>query len=58
MKKKRYSLHFFQVGTPEQSNAIVKQLARGAIHKVLDQHGVISTNLDEVLDKYINVDGR
>ncbi|WP_156995863.1 hypothetical protein [Paenibacillus stellifer] len=58
MKKKQFNLHFVQVGTQEQSNAIVKQLARGAIHKVLDQHGVISPNLDEVLDKYIIGDVR
>lgn len=55
MKKKPYTLHFVNVGTPRQSEDIVKHLVRVEIQKVMRQHGVIATNLDEVLDKYITV---
>lgn len=53
MKKKRFIIEYIPVGTPEKSAAIVKQLARGTVQKVLNQHGATSPNLNEVLDKYI-----
>ncbi|WP_238652335.1 hypothetical protein [Paenibacillus piscarius] len=53
MVKKRFKIEFISVAMPDQSEAIVKQLVRLEMHKLMHQHGVISTNLDEVMDKYI-----
>ncbi|ASA21280.1 hypothetical protein [Paenibacillus donghaensis] len=56
MKKKQFNLNFIRVGTPEQSAIIVKHLVRKELQKMFQQHGVIATNLDEVLDKYITAE--
>lgn len=50
-KKKRYTLNFILV--EDRSVEILRSLAREAINKVLAKHGVVSHNLEEVLDKYI-----
>ncbi|MED5015959.1 hypothetical protein P9847_01425 [Paenibacillus chibensis] len=55
-RKKAYTLHFVRSEDPVQSNAIIKSLAKQAIQKVLDKHGAVAHNLDEVLDKYIGLD--
>ncbi|MFF2907666.1 hypothetical protein [Paenibacillus sp. NPDC057934] len=53
MKKKQFTIEYIPANNPEQSATIVKHLAQGAVQKVLNQHGVIAANLDELLDKYI-----
>ncbi|WP_019913201.1 hypothetical protein [Paenibacillus sp. HW567] len=54
--KKRFKVEFVNVATPEQSAAIVKNLVRDEMMKVYRKHGVIATNLDEVLYKHINAE--
>ncbi|WP_211746362.1 hypothetical protein [Paenibacillus sp. Marseille-Q4541] len=53
-RKKSYSLHFVGCGNPEQVNSVIKGLVKESIQKVLDKHGAIAYNLDEVLDEYIS----
>lgn len=51
MKKKSYRLHFVRV--EDRSAEIITALAKREIEKVLDKHGAVSYNLDEILSKYI-----
>lgn len=53
-KKKSYTIEYICVGTPEQSDRILRQIAKCTLQKVLKKHGAIAHNLDEVLEKYIN----
>ncbi|MGN7359960.1 hypothetical protein ACTHPM_21625 [Paenibacillus sp. SAFN-054] len=53
-KTKAYTLHFVRSEDTVQSDAIIKSLAKQAIQKVLDKHGAVAYNLDEILDKYIS----
>lgn len=50
-KKKSFNLHFIRVGN--RSEEIIRTLAKREIEKVLDKHGAVSDNLDEILSKYI-----
>ncbi|MNP71525.1 hypothetical protein D3C76_1679220 [compost metagenome] len=54
MKKKPYTIKYICTGTPEESDRILRQIAKCTIKKVLDKHGAVAHNLDEVLEKYIN----
>lgn len=51
-KKKAYSLRFVLV--EDRSVEIARSLAKREIEKVLEKHGVVSYNLDEVLSKYVS----
>lgn len=51
IKKKSYSLRFVRV--EDRSDEIIKTLAKNEMKKVLERHGAVSYNLDEVLSKYI-----
>lgn len=53
MKKKKFSITYERVTTDEQAAEVIKSFVRRAIQKVLDKHGVVAPNLEEVLDKYI-----
>lgn len=55
-RKKTYSLNFVRVGTQEQSDEIIRSLAKSQIEKVLEKHGAVSYDLDKVLNKYISED--
>lgn len=55
-KKKSYNITFIQVG--DRSDEIVKALAKREIEKVLEKHGAVSYNLDEILCKYISEEMR
>ncbi|WP_160045703.1 hypothetical protein [Paenibacillus sp. USDA918EY] len=54
MKRKlKFNIHYERAGTDEQAAAIIKSIAKRAIQEVLNKHGAVAHNLDEVLDKYI-----
>lgn len=53
IRRKAYELQFIRVGTEEQSKAIIKRIVKQAVQEVLNKHGAVCHNLDEVLDKYI-----
>ncbi|OXM82496.1 hypothetical protein CF651_30620 [Paenibacillus rigui] len=55
-KKKPYKLNFICV--EDRSDEIIRSLARTAIKKVLEKHGAVAYNLDEVLSKYISEEMR
>ncbi|MGG4090622.1 hypothetical protein [Paenibacillus lautus] len=55
---KTFNIKFVQVGDDEQAAAIVRKIVKSEIKKVLDSHGAVSYNLDEVLSKYITGDMR
>lgn len=57
-KKKPYTIKYICTGTPEESDRILRQFARDVIQKVLDKHGAVAYNLDEVLNKYISEEMR
>ncbi len=54
IRKNSFSIEYICEGTPEQSDRILRQFAKCIIQKVLDKHGAVAHNLDEVLEKYIN----
>jgi hypothetical protein len=51
-KKKTYCIEYIQVG--DRSDEIVRAIVKKEIEKVLEKHGAVSYNLDEVLSKYIS----
>lgn len=53
VKQKDFKIRYTNVATPEQSKEIIKKFAKEAIKKALVNNGAVSTNLEEVLDKYI-----
>jgi hypothetical protein len=53
VKQKDFKIRYTNVATPEQSKEIIKRFARDAITKALVKNGAVSSNLEEVLDKYI-----
>ncbi|GBF78259.1 hypothetical protein PA598K_06877 [Paenibacillus sp. 598K] len=55
-KKKSFTLKF--ICTEDRTDQIIKTLAKREIQKVLDNMGVVSNNLDAVLDKYIALSPR
>lgn len=58
MMGKTFNIKFVKVGDDDQSAAIIRNIAKSEIKKVLDSHGAVSYNLDEVLSKYITGDMR
>lgn len=52
MRKKRYTIRFVNVGTPEQSTILIKRIVRNELQKTMSNHGVTIHNLDEILDRY------
>ncbi|PQP89681.1 hypothetical protein [Paenibacillus sp. AR247] len=52
-KKSSFSISFIRICSEEESKKRIKRLIKPGILKVLEKHGAVSTNLDEVLDKYI-----
>ncbi|MGF6356708.1 hypothetical protein ABIE27_004632 [Paenibacillus sp. 4624] len=55
-KEKSFKITFVSVG--DNSNDIVKKIVKSELKKMLDSHGVVSYNLDDVLSKYITGDMR
>ncbi len=51
-KTKPYRIEFVQVG--DRSDEVVKSFVEKEIKKVLAKNGLVSYNLNEVLDKYIS----
>lgn len=54
--EKAYTINFIPPDKPDVN--ILKNLARRIIQKVLDQHGAVCHNLEEVLDKYITLEAK
>lgn len=52
--RKKIEINITRVCTPEESKEVIKAIAKNEIEKYLHKEGVVATNLDEVLDKYIN----
>lgn len=52
-KKGTYTLQFQCVENHSRSVEIVKNLVRVEMNKVFARYGVVPTNLEAVLDKYI-----
>ena len=50
-KKKPYTIEVICV--EDRTDQIVKSMVKRELKKILDNMGVVSYNLDEVLDKYI-----
>ena len=50
-KKKAYTIEVICV--EDRTDQIVKSMVKRELKKILDNMGVVSYNLDEVLDKYI-----
>lgn len=55
---KTFNIKFVKVGDDDQSATIIRNITKSEIKKVLDSHGAVSYNLDEVLSKYITGDMR
>ncbi|PAD73964.1 hypothetical protein CHH67_19215 [Paenibacillus campinasensis] len=50
---KSFNIKFVKVGDDDQSAEIIRKITKSEIKKVLDNHGAVSYNLDDVLSKYI-----
>lgn len=49
MEERKFSIRFVTV--EDRGKEIVRELARNELEKVLNQHGAVSYNLDDVLDR-------
>lgn len=53
-RKKPYSIHFVHNG--KDPDAIVKDLVKTELKKVLDKNNAIAYNLEEIVNKYVSGD--
>lgn len=54
--KKAYSINIIRNPDRGQAAAVVRALVKERIQYVLAKNGLVSTNLDDVLEKFIPVD--
>lgn len=56
MKKKAYSIIIIRDPDRERAAAVVRTLIKERVECVLARNGAVSSNLDEVLERYIPVE--